>query len=126
MQGEVAYAAAKAGLCGFVRALAVDAGASGEMNCPCKPAFAHAFAWTRLPAGITVNCVAPGWIDTESLSTHERAQGGATPLRRCGTPREIASCVVWLASESASYITGQTVILFRAQSRCACCSIDPS
>jgi hypothetical protein len=60
-------------------------------------------------AGITVNCVAPGWIDTESLSDHERAQGASTPLRRCGTSREIASCVQWLASESASYITGQTV-----------------
>ena len=60
-------------------------------------------------AGVTVNCVAPGWIDTESLSAHERAQGAATPLRRCGTPLEIASCVQWLASESASYITGQTV-----------------
>ncbi len=65
----------------------------------------------RASLGITVNCVAPGWIDTESLSVHERSQGAATPLRRCGTSREVASCVQWLASESASYITGQTVTL---------------
>ena len=63
----------------------------------------------RTVLGITVNCVAPGWIDTESLSAHERSQGAATPLRRCGTSGEVASCVQWLASESASYITGQTV-----------------
>ena len=113
MQDEVAYATAKAGLCGFVRALAVDSGASGTIfyvtlrpkNWPgacCR--------CTLILSGITANCVAPGWIDTESLSEHERSQGCATPMRRCGTPHEIASCVQWLASESASYITGQTVM----------------
>jgi 3-oxoacyl-[acyl-carrier protein] reductase len=106
MQDEVAYATAKAGLCGFVRALAVDSGASGLT----VPASDTSYTLQSRPSGITANCVAPGWIDTESSSEHEKSQGAATPMRRCGMPGEVASCVQWLASESASYITGQTVV----------------
>jgi NAD(P)-dependent dehydrogenase (short-subunit alcohol dehydrogenase family) len=121
MQDEVAYATAKAGLCGFVRALAVDAGSSGTR----QSHESHVDLFTIGTQGITANCVAPGWIGTESSSEHERSQGAATPMRRCGTPLEVASCVQWLASESASYITGQTVIpRFAEKESCTLC-FDP-
>ena len=64
------------------------------------------------PHGILVNCVAPGWVatdmTTETFSSSERAAVEATiPLRRPGTPNEIAGAVVFLASELATYITGE-------------------
>ena len=64
------------------------------------------------PHGILVNCVAPGWVvtdmTTETFSSPERAAVEATiPLRRPGTPDEIAGAVVFLASELATYITGE-------------------
>ncbi len=89
MRGEVAYAAAKSGLVGLTRALAVDHAAQG----------------------ITVNAVAPGWIATGSQTEHEHEQGLHTPMGRSGTPQEIASAIAWLASPGAAYVTGQCITI---------------
>lgn len=85
--GDVAYHAAKAGIVGLTRAAAIDTAA----------------------AGITVNAVAPGWIDTASASDHERVMGAATPVGRSGTADEVAYAIAFLAGEGASYITGQLI-----------------
>ncbi|NED97080.1 SDR family oxidoreductase [Phytoactinopolyspora alkaliphila] len=85
--GDVAYHAAKAGIVGLTRATAIDTAA----------------------AGITVNAVAPGWIDTSSASDRERAMGAATPVGRSGTADEVAYAIAFLAGEGASYITGQVI-----------------
>jgi 3-oxoacyl-[acyl-carrier protein] reductase len=89
MRHEVAYAAAKAGISGLTRALALDEAANG----------------------ITVNAIAPGWIATDSQSSHEREQGLKVPMKRSGRPEEIASAIAWLASVDAGYITGQTIVI---------------
>ena len=89
--GQTNYAAAKAGVGGFSRALAREVGSRN----------------------ITVNCVAPGFIDTDmtrALSDDQR-KGllGQIPLGRLGDVEDIAHAVVFLASEGASYITGSTL-----------------
>lgn len=89
--GQTNYAAAKAGLAGFSRALAQEIAARG----------------------ITVNVVAPGFIDTDmtrALDEQQRERLTETiPLGRLGQPDDIASTVAWLASGAAGYITGQTI-----------------
>lgn len=86
---EVAYSATKAGLRGLTMALAKELG----------------------PSGITVNCVEPGVIDTEMNRMLDAESRAAlieeTPLCRIGTPQDVAAAVVFLASEQASFITGQ-------------------
>ena len=87
--GSSAYGAAKAGLDGLMRALALELG----------------------PAGTTVNSVNPGWIATASSTEEELAAGRNTPTGRPGTPDEVAAAVLLLASPEASYINGQTVVV---------------
>jgi 3-oxoacyl-[acyl-carrier protein] reductase len=89
MHEDAAYAAAKAGMVGLTRALALD----------------------LAPRGVTVNAVAPGWIDTGSSNEHERAMGRATPAQRPGTADEVAAAIAFLATDGASYITGQTLVI---------------
>ena len=89
--GQVNYAAAKAGVAGMTRALAREIGSRG----------------------ITVNCVAPGFIDTDMTKTLPEEQQTALktqiPLGRLGSPEDIAHAVAFLASPQAGYITGTTL-----------------
>jgi len=89
--GQANYAAAKAGLAGMTRALARELGSRG----------------------ITVNCVAPGFIATDMTSTLSDDQQNALlaqiPLGHLGKPEDVAFAVVYLASPEASYITGQEI-----------------
>jgi 3-oxoacyl-[acyl-carrier protein] reductase len=89
--GQTNYTAAKAGMSGFTKSLAQEVGARG----------------------ITVNCVAPGFIDTEmtrSLPEEYKNQLiSKIPLGKLGSPNDIANAVAFLASENANYITGETL-----------------
>jgi 3-oxoacyl-[acyl-carrier protein] reductase len=89
--GQTVYAAAKAGVEGFTRSLAREVGSRG----------------------ITVNCVAPGIIDTDmtrSMSGEVRDRAiAATALGRAGTPAEVASAIGFLCSEAAGYVTGSVL-----------------
>ncbi|MSQ56777.1 MAG: 3-oxoacyl-ACP reductase FabG [Limnohabitans sp.] len=89
--GQANYAAAKAGLAGMTRALARELGSRG----------------------ITVNCVAPGFIATDMTSTLSEDQQNALlaqiPLGHLGKPEDVAHAVAYLASPEASYITGQEI-----------------
>jgi len=86
--GDAAYAAAKAGMVGFTRAIALEAA----------------------PYNVTVNAVAPGWIATGSQTEREAVAGLRTPVRRSGTAAEIASVIAFLVSPGASYIVGQLIV----------------
>ncbi|CAN7438897.1 3-oxoacyl-ACP reductase FabG [Trinickia sp. LjRoot230] len=89
--GQVNYAAAKAGVAGMTRALAREIGSRG----------------------ITVNCVAPGFIDTDMTKALAQEQQAALktqiPLGRLGSPEDIAHAVAFLASPFAGYVTGTTL-----------------
>ena len=88
---EVHYSAAKAGLIGLGKALAKEEG----------------------PSGITVNCIAPGVIETDMMAAFSAQDKAAlaeeTPVERLGTPEEIARAMVFLAGRESGYITGQVL-----------------
>ncbi len=82
--GQANYAAAKSGLIALTKTVAVEVARRG----------------------VTVNAVAPGWIDTAMTADVDRALLSAVPARRAGTPEEVAACVRFLASKDAGYVTG--------------------
>lgn len=83
------YSAAKAAMVGLTRALAIEVA----------------------DKGITVNAVAPGWIATGSSAKTEIVAGNHSPARRPGRPAEVAAAAAFLTSRSASYITGQMLVV---------------
>ena len=60
---------------------------------------------------VTVNCIGPGWIKTSALDEDDIIAGNSTPAGRPGTPEEVGHVAVFLASEEASYITGQFIVV---------------
>jgi 3-oxoacyl-[acyl-carrier protein] reductase len=91
LPGQAAYAASKAGLEGFTRALSRD----------------------LAPKGVLVNAVSPGLIETDMLSgvppRKLESYVAAVPIGRAGTTREVAAMVAFLASNASSYVTGQVI-----------------
>jgi 3-oxoacyl-[acyl-carrier protein] reductase len=89
--GQTNYAASKAGMMGFTKSLARELGSRG----------------------ITVNCVAPGFIETDMTRALGDAQRealiGSIPLARLGTPEDVAAAVLFLVSPAGAYITGETL-----------------
>ena len=89
--GQTNYTAAKAGISGFTKSLAQEVGSRG----------------------ITVNCVAPGFIDTDMTRNlpedYKKQLLNKIPLGKLGSPNDIANAVAFLASDNASYITGETL-----------------
>ncbi len=89
--GQVNYAASKAGMIGMIKAVGHEVASRG----------------------ITANCVAPGFIETEMTGglpePRRQAIVNAVPMRRLGAPDDVAASVLFLASEEAAYVTGQTV-----------------
>jgi len=87
--GQANYAAAKAGVAGMTRSLAKELGSRG----------------------ITVNCVAPGFIETDMTAQlpeeQKKALQSQIALGKLGQPQDIANAVVYLASDGAGYVTGQ-------------------
>jgi len=88
---EVHYSAAKAGLIGLTKGLAKEVA----------------------PSGVTVNCVCPGVIETDMLSSFSREDleclAAETPVGRLGTPEDVASMILWLCDEKAGFVTGQVI-----------------
>ena len=87
--GEAAYSAAKETMVGMGRCLAMEVARKG----------------------ITVNSGAPGWIETASSTEEERTAGRHTPMGGSGTAQEVADLIAFLASDEATYITGQTFVI---------------
>jgi 3-oxoacyl-[acyl-carrier protein] reductase len=89
--GQTAYAATKAALLGVTRSLARE----------------------YASRSITVNAVSPGYIETDMTRSltddQQKAMLSAVPLARAGSPREVAACIAFLASNEAAYVTGQTL-----------------
>jgi 3-oxoacyl-[acyl-carrier protein] reductase len=87
--GSAGYASAKAAMDGLTRAIAIEVARQG----------------------VTVNSVAPGWIETGSSLAEELTAGNHTPIGRPGHAEEVAELIAFLASERASYITGQSIVI---------------